>query len=87
MKEDETEPSRMLTVTDVAQWLSVSSSLVYQLVESGKLPVYRIGNGRGAIRFQTHDINQYIESCRSESSQPPSSRRKLRPNLRHIQLD
>ena len=87
MTKDQSQPKRMLTVTDVAQWLSVSSSLVYQLVEAGKLPVYRIGNGRGAIRFQPQDISDYIESCRSEPSQPPSPLRKLRPGLKHVRLD
>ena len=77
----------MLTVTDVAQWLSVSNSLVYQLVEAGKLPVYRIGNGRGAIRFQPQDISDYIESCRNDPVPVLAPTRKLRPTLKHIRVE
>lgn len=76
----------LLTVKDVAERLSVSSSLIYQLVESGKLSVYRIGNGRGAIRFCPEDVQTYLDSCRSEKL-PPTSNRKVRPQLKHLRFD
>lgn len=78
------ESNRLLTVADVANWLNISGSLVYQLVESGKIPVIRIGNGRGAIRFESRDIAVYIESCRLEKTgqaAPP-----VVPRLKHIKL-
>ncbi len=87
MATEPTQPKRLLTVSDVAQWLSVSRSLVYQLVESGKLPVYRIGNGRGAVRFRPEDIDEYISSCRTEPTQPIEVPRKLRPHLKHLTMD
>ncbi len=80
------KPQRLLTVADVAEWLSISSSLVYQLVEAGKLPVHRIGNGRGAIRFQAEDIDAYLSECRSQHV-PVQPKRKLRPQLKHIRLE
>ena len=80
------KPLRLLTVADVAEWLSISCSLVYQLVESGKLPVHRIGNGRGAIRFQAADIEAYLNDCRSQHI-PVQPKRKLRPQLKHIKLE
>jgi excisionase family DNA binding protein len=86
MTSEQDQPKRLLTVAEVAQWLSVSSSLVYQLVESGKLPIYRIGNGRGAIRFRPEDIEAYLDGCRIENCQP-QSKRKLRPQLKHIRFD
>jgi len=86
MLNEQDQPQRLLTVADVADWLSVSASLVYQLVESGKLPVYRIGNGRGAIRFRPEDVDSYLNSCRSEKVQSKTAR-KNRPRLKHIQLD
>ena len=80
----ETTDTKLLTVKDVAERLSVSTSLVYQLVESGKLPVHRIGNGRGAIRFSPQDIETYLEECRVEKQAPAT--RQRRPRLKHIQL-
>lgn len=76
----------LLTVADVAKWLTVSSSLVYQLVESGKLPVYRIGNGRGSIRFRPEDIEGYLNTCRSERM-PVPAQPKIRPRLKHLRID
>jgi len=86
MSNEQTQPKRLLTVTDVADWLSVSASLVYQIVESGKLPVYRIGNGRGAIRFRPEDVETYLNACRSEKL-PSASTRKARPRLKHLRFD
>jgi excisionase family DNA binding protein len=86
MSNEQDSPKRLLTVADVADWLSVSGSLVYQLVESGALPIYRIGRGRGAIRFRPEDIEAYLDNCRTENCQP-QSQRKLRPQLKHIRFD
>ncbi len=65
----------MLRVSDVAKRLCVSSATVYNLVAGGMLPCYRIGVGRGAIRFSESDVAAYLESCRTnpgrvEYSQP-----------------
>ena len=86
MPDEQEQQERLLTVTEVAEWLSVSNSLVCQIVDSGKLPVYRIGNGRGAIRFRPEDVEDYLASCRSEKTVPKPSR-KLRPRLKHIRLN
>ena len=74
----------LMTVSEVAERLNVSTSLVYQLVESGKLPVCRIGNGRGAIRFRPQDIDQFIDACLTEKTSPSARRQK--PRLKHIHL-
>ena len=81
---DETKNSNLLTVKDVAARLNVSSSLVYQIVEGGKLPVHRIGNGRGSIRFRSEDIEAYVDECRVEKQAPAP--RQRRPRLKHIKL-
>ena len=57
----------MLTVQQVAELLKVSPSLVYQLVNSGRLPCYRIGGGRGAIRIRTNDMHDFLSQCRVDS--------------------
>ena len=75
-----------MTVRDVADWLRISPSLVYQLVEQGKLIVYRIGTGRCGIRFRRQDVDAYLDECRSEKS-PPTQPRKQRPRLKHIRVN
>jgi excisionase family DNA binding protein len=72
----------MLTVPEVAGYLRVSRSLVYQLTESGRLPTYRVGMGRGAVRVSKEDLSRYVESCKHETGEtvvrPPRRREKLR---------
>ena len=74
----------MLSVRDVATKLGVSSALIYALVAEGKLVCYRIGLGRGAIRFNDADVDAYLASCRVEGEErmpcPPS------PRLKHLKF-
>jgi excisionase family DNA binding protein len=56
----------LMTVKEVARRLRVSASLVYQLVDCGRLGCHRIGNGRGAIRIRPEDVASYLQSCRKE---------------------
>ena len=72
------------TVRDVASQLRVSPSLVYQLVETGKLACHRIGTGRGAIRISLTDLEAYLRDCRSERQTPIP--KPSRPRLKHLKL-
>ena len=56
----------LLTAKEVARRLRVSTSLIYQLIESGRLGCHRIGNGRGAIRIPPEDVANYLQSCRED---------------------
>jgi excisionase family DNA binding protein len=83
------EPSEMsspqlLTVKEVSTRLRVSPSLVYQLVEAGKLACHRIGKGRGAIRIASSDLKAYLQACRSEYQSPKP--KPTRPRLKHLKL-
>ncbi|MCA9130425.1 MAG: helix-turn-helix domain-containing protein [Planctomycetales bacterium] len=75
----------LLTVKEVASWLNISASLVYQLADSGKLPVHRVGNGKGAIRFAANDITAYLTACRNQVTPKSSPTPKVR--LQHIKLN
>jgi excisionase family DNA binding protein len=78
----------MLSVSEVAKRLGVSTALVYQLVAQGRLACYRIGLRRGAIRFSESDVEAYLDSCRIESAERmPQSRSSVRaPTLKHLHL-
>jgi len=83
---DSSTSDRMLTVSDVAERLSVSSSLVYQLVESGKLSHHRIGTGRGTIRISESDLKSYLSDCHAVAQTKQSVARPRRAKLKHIRL-
>jgi excisionase family DNA binding protein len=51
----------MLTVTDVAKSWGVSPALIYALVAEGKLRCFRLGLGRGTIRFSEEQIAEYLQ--------------------------
>lgn len=85
MPESHDKSHRLLTVGDVAEWLNVSGSLVYQLVESRKIPACRIGNGRGAIRFRHEDIEAYIASC-VDHRQPIKVNKPSQTRLKHVKV-
>ncbi|NJP72135.1 helix-turn-helix domain-containing protein [Streptomyces sp. C1-2] len=52
-----TEPLR---VKDVAAALRVTSATVYAEIKSGRLPSYRVGQGRGTIRISRAAFAQYV---------------------------
>lgn len=53
--------THLMTVRDLAEYLSVSGSLVYKWVEQKQVPHYRLGGERGAIRFDSVQINEWLE--------------------------
>ena len=69
-----------MKVPEVAERLRVSASTIYNLVESGKLACYRIGTGRGAIRFTDEQIAAFLVSCRiTPVSSLPEGLKHIRP--------
>lgn len=55
------EAQPLLTVTEAAELLSVSSSFVYKLMRQGKLRPVRMG---AATRFQISEIMRFIDDAR-----------------------
>ena len=78
-------PASLLTINDVAAWLNVSRSLVYQLVEAKKIPVCRIGNGRGTIRFRHEDVEEYVFAT-VDRREPVSVPTPARTRLKHVRV-
>lgn len=60
-------PNPLLTVRQVAARLNVSTTAIYDLINAGSLPCYRIGAGekRQRIRISETDIAEYLERQRS----------------------
>lgn len=68
--------SPLLKVKDVAAFLNLSTGLVYELVETGKLPGIKLGR---VWRFEKEVIDNWIKSCYNRSgSKEASDERKVR---------
>lgn len=81
--------AKLLKVEDVAERLNCSISNVYNLVHAGDLRCYRIGRGKGGIRFsdeQVFDFLQRREICGEQSARPLPGPAKVK-ELRHLRLE
>ncbi len=58
MTNDSDLPQKLLRVVEVAQWLALSRSCVYTLMDRGDLPYVRIGKSR---RVRPEDVTRLIE--------------------------
>ena len=74
----------LLTVREVAKVLQVSIASVYAIVAEGRIACHRVGTGRGSIRIEEKDLDDYLLACRTERAEkaPPPSR----PRLKHIRV-
>ena len=55
-----------LTVKDVAEILKVSPRLIYQLVQVGEMPHFRVGK---AVRFEPHALSSWLRGKMREKGQ------------------
>ena len=56
--------TKLLTVKQVAEMLSISPSMVYDLVSLSKIRCFRIaGRGRGTLRFAEEMVAEYLSSA------------------------
>ena len=64
----------LLTIRDIAQWLTVKPSTLYGWVAQGKMPALRI---HGVLRFRREDIDAWLAKCQIEPPNPsrPAARR------------
>jgi len=76
----------LLTIAEVAEWLRVSRTTVYQLVDSGVLVAHRIGAGRGALRVSEDDLEDYLARVRQEKPTAASAPKPPARRLRHLRL-
>ena len=63
----------MLTAKEAGALLRLSARAVYQLAKSGAIPCHRMGEKRGAVRFDPADVEAYRTSCRSVGARETSA--------------
>lgn len=54
------ELNRMLTITEAAELLGVSSTSLRKYSNEGKIKAYRVGSGKHR-RFRKRDVLEYLE--------------------------
>ena len=57
-KQKKSQPSTLMTVKDVATYLSVTERTVYRLVKDHRLPAYKVG---GQWRFKADMIEAWMQ--------------------------
>ena len=74
----------LYTVQEVAEQIRASPSLVYRLIERGRLRCIRLGGRRARIRVAQQDLAEFLDSNRvtRESAKAAPPRRRLK----HLKL-
>ncbi|MGC6173968.1 helix-turn-helix domain-containing protein [Lacrimispora sp. 38-1] len=62
MKEN-SDNSKILTITEVAEYLKISEVTTYKLVQNGSLPSFKIGR---SWRVKLDDLLEFIERKKGE---------------------
>lgn len=65
---------KLLTVEEVSRELNVSATCVYSLVQTGELASIRIGKGRGTIRVDQEDLDDFVEQRRNRPRRMPKKK-------------
>lgn len=62
----DTRTSKLMTPKEAAQYVGVSSSLIYQWLEEQRLAHYRFGREgrRGRILIDPRDLDRLMQECR-----------------------
>jgi excisionase family DNA binding protein len=67
MDEKPVKNLNLLSIKDLSKVFNISQATAYRIVESRKIPFYKIG---GTIRFDEKDILAYLAKNRIEPIQP-----------------
>ncbi|HWB13417.1 MAG TPA: helix-turn-helix domain-containing protein [Gemmataceae bacterium] len=85
---DSTATTPLLTAKQAAARLNVSTTTIYALCNSGRLPHYRFGVGRGTLRFRQDDLEVFVEMSYVEPgvNKLPVTARRRQPSLKGLKL-
>lgn len=57
----------LMTVAELAEFLQLTPSTVYRMVEQGQIPALHIGVRRRSLRFRRWDIERWLDSERNQN--------------------
>ena len=56
---------KLIDIKSLSELLSIKPSTLYQWVELGKIPHYKLNGGKkGAVRFNIEEINDWLSTCK-----------------------
>ena len=70
-------PQPLLTVTTLAEYWRVSTSFIYSLMETKRLPYYKIG----ACKFEWQDVQNYMALYGCPEPTVPRGRKKTKAQM------
>lgn len=56
---------RLMTATEVAEWLRINIDTVYAKAVSGEMPSHKIGRSR---RFELEELKEWLKQSRANAS-------------------
>lgn len=59
----------MLTTTELGEALGLSKLTVLRLANAGKIPAYKIDNGRGDFRFDLEEVKDAMRFTSSDGGE------------------
>ncbi|MBI1747183.1 MAG: helix-turn-helix domain-containing protein [Acidobacteria bacterium] len=63
---------RLLSASEVAEYLGLPLSSVYDYAKTKRLPSLRVGRDRRSLRFDVRDLDRWIELHKAAERQRPS---------------
>ena len=54
------------TLEQIADYLQISTSSIYKMVQAGRIPAYKVGR---QWRFKKQEIDEWVESNKSRRAQ------------------
>jgi excisionase family DNA binding protein len=75
-QEQEVHKKKLLTISEVAAYLSIKQKTIYAKVEAGEIPHYHIGR---LIRFRLDEVNAWLDGCKKENK-PGVEQKRIKNN-------
>jgi excisionase family DNA binding protein len=57
---------KWVTLEQIADYLQISTSSIYKMVQAGRIPAYKVGR---QWRFKKQEIDEWVESNKSRRAQ------------------
>jgi len=65
------DEEKLSKIKDIAKYLNLSESKVYELAQKGEIPAIRIG---GAWRFKSDDISKWLDKNKQGKPEKPEGK-------------
>ncbi|MFA5181438.1 MAG: helix-turn-helix domain-containing protein [Syntrophales bacterium] len=75
---EEKQERRLLTVSEIAAYLSIKQKTIYAKVEAREIPHFKIGH---LIRFRLDEIDAWLGGCRQDKK-PEAGQQKIKGKRR-----